>query len=89
MIYHEGTKNTKDTKEREQALRLSHEAIGAAIEVHRLTGPGLLESIYEAALCKELALRGISCERQVRVPVSYKGDVLSCDVRLDLLIAGV
>jgi GxxExxY protein len=87
MVYHEGTKNTKDTKERERALRLSHDVIGAAIEVHRLIGPGLLESIYETALSKELALRGVSCERQVRVPVSYKGDVLSCDVRLDLLVS--
>jgi GxxExxY protein len=86
MVYHEATKDTKVTKQRLQALTLSHEVIGAAIEVHRLGGPGLIESIYETALCKELALRGLSCERQVRVPVKYKGDTLSCDVRLDLLV---
>ncbi len=58
----------------------------AAIEVHRLLGPGLLEGIYEVALCKELLLRGLKVERQVRVPVNYKGDDLNCDVRLDLLV---
>ena len=63
-VYHEGTKNTKDTKEKACALRLSHEVIGAAIEVHRIIGPGLLESIYEVALCTELSLRGVGVERQ-------------------------
>ncbi len=47
--------------------------VGAAIEVHRNLGPGLLESAYEAALCCELGLRGLSYSRQVRVPLSYKG----------------
>jgi hypothetical protein len=56
MLQHEVTKLTKDTKER--LLATSHEIIGAAIEVHRWLGPGLLESVYEAALCKELRLRG-------------------------------
>jgi GxxExxY protein len=86
MLYHEGTKNTKNTKERVLALTLSYEVIGAAIEVHRLLGPGLLESIYEVALCKELSLRGVTFQRQVRVPVGYKGEDLNCDIRLDLLI---
>ena len=85
-VYHEGTKGTKDTKEKARSLRLSNEIIGAAIEVHRLIGPGLLESIYEVALCKELFLRGVTVDRQVRVPVSYKGESLNCDVRLDLLV---
>ena len=67
-------------------MALSHEVIGAAIEVHRLIGPGLLESIYEVALCKELFSRGLTVERQVRVPVNYKGESLSCNVRLDLLV---
>jgi hypothetical protein len=53
-VYHEGTKGTKTTKP--WALALSHHVIGAAIEVHRLIGPGLLESVYEVALCKELSL---------------------------------
>jgi GxxExxY protein len=60
--------------------------IGAAIEVHRLLGPGLLESIYEMALCRELWLRGIEVERQVNVPVSYKGKQLACGIQLDLLV---
>jgi GxxExxY protein len=84
MLYHEGTKNTKGTKV--SALALSYEVIGAAIEVHRLLGPGLLESVYETALCKELELRGISVERQVSVPVVYKGTPLECSLKLDLLI---
>jgi GxxExxY protein len=67
-------------------LQLSHQVIGAAMEVHRLIGPGLLESVYEVALCKELWLRGIGVERQVSVPVSYKGQTLDCHVKLDLLI---
>lgn len=83
-FHHEGTKNTKATKA--EALALSHEVIGAAIEVHRLVGPGLLESLYEVALCKELWLRNVSVERQISVPVTYKGEVLGCHVKLDLLV---
>jgi len=71
-VHHEGTKATKGTKV--WALALSHDVIGAAIEVHRLIGPGLLESVYEMALCRELWLRGIAVERQVSVPVNYKGE---------------
>jgi GxxExxY protein len=63
MLYHEDTKFTKSTKA--LALGLSYDVIGAAIEVHRLLGPGLLESVYEMALCKELWLRRINVERQV------------------------
>ncbi|MFL5403264.1 MAG: GxxExxY protein [Gemmatimonadales bacterium] len=84
MIHHEGTKDTKSTKS--SALALSHEVIGASIEVHRLLGPGLLESIYEMALCRELWLRGIEVERQVNIPVNYKGKRLPCFVQLDLLV---
>lgn len=73
MFHHEGTKATKAAKA--SALALSHEIIGSAIEVHRLLGPGLLESVYEVALCKELWLRGVTVERQVSVPVHYKGKV--------------
>lgn len=66
---------------------LSREIIGAAIEVHReLGGPGLLESIYEEALCAELHLRGISCQRQIDLPVFYKGQRLNKLFRLDLLV---
>jgi GxxExxY protein len=84
MLHHEGTKFTKDTKA--SALALSHDVIGAAIEVHRQLGPGLLESVYELALCKELWLRRISVERQVNLPVHYKGAELECSVKLDLLV---
>ena len=83
-VHHEGAKNTKGTKA--WALALSHEVIGAAIEVHRIIGPGLLESVYEMALCRELWLRGLGVERQVSVPVKYKGECLNCHVKLDLLV---
>ena len=67
---------------------LSHEIIGAAIEVHKeLGGPGLLESIYEEALCAELDLRHIPSQRQIEVPVFYKGRSLEKRFRLDLLVA--
>ena len=52
--------------------------IGACIEVHRVLGPGLLESAYEACLAHELTLRGLSFERQKALPVSYKGVQLEC-----------
>jgi len=61
--------------------------IGAAIEVHRHLGPGLLESVYEAALAYELTSRGIACERQKSVPVAYKGLRFDEGFRLDLLVA--
>ncbi len=50
---------------------LTEKIIGAAIEVHRILGPGLLESIYEEALCHELHLQGLNCERQVAIDVQY------------------
>ena len=65
---------------------LSNEIIGAAIEVHRHLGPGLLESAYEQCLCKELGERGIPFQRQQALPVTYKGDVLECGYRLDIVV---
>jgi GxxExxY protein len=65
--------------------RLTQEVIGAAIEVHRLLGPGYLEAIYETALMVELNLRGIRFERQKRMPVNYKGYAIGKG-RLDLLV---
>jgi GxxExxY protein len=62
--------------------------IGAALDVHRELGPGLLESIYEEALCHELHLRGLTFERQLRVPIGYKGISLATPLRIDLLIEG-
>ena len=77
-------KGTKDTKELSDGL--SKEIIGAAIEVHRTLGPGLLESAYEACLCHELELRGVTYERQVALPVTYKGIRLDCGYRLDIVV---
>jgi len=60
--------------------------IGAAIEVHRHTGPGLMESVYEECLCYELSQRGISFQRQVELPVAYKGIKLDCGYKMDLVV---
>ncbi len=60
--------------------------IGAAIEVHRALGPGLPESAYEECLCHELYLRGLSFERQVDLPVGYKGLHLGCGYKIDLIV---
>jgi GxxExxY protein len=60
--------------------------IGAAIEVHRELGPGLLESAYEECLCREISLRGGSFQRQIEVPVRYKGVRLDCGYRVDLIV---
>ena len=65
---------------------ISGAVIGAAIEVHRVLGPGLLESAYELALERELNLRGLEVMRQVAVPLEYKGLVLGDGFRLDLLV---
>jgi GxxExxY protein len=65
---------------------LTEQVIGAAIEVHRELGPGLLESAYEECLCHELHLRNIPFARQVAVPVKYKGISLDCGHRLDLVV---
>ena len=66
--------------------QLTDEIIGAAIEVHRVLGPGMLESIYQRALQHELALRMLPAMAQVAVPVAYKGVALDADSRLDLLV---
>jgi GxxExxY protein len=66
--------------------KLSNSIIGAAIEVHMILGPGLLESAYEECLCKELDLRDLSFERQRPLPIEYKGDKLDCGYRLDIVV---
>ncbi|MCC6569007.1 MAG: GxxExxY protein [Anaerolineales bacterium] len=66
---------------------LSFAIIGAAMEVHRILGPGFLEAVYQAALEKELTLRGIPFQHQVELPVSYKGDVLGV-YKADLVVDG-
>ena len=65
---------------------LTHEIIGAAIEVHRLLGPGLLESAYEECLCRELSLRNLGVERQVPIPLVYKDIKLECGYRIDVVV---
>jgi GxxExxY protein len=67
---------------------LTHVIIGAAIEVHRALGPGLLEAVYEECLSSELASRGVPFERQKPVPLVYRDVKLACGYRLDLLVAG-
>ncbi len=67
-------------------IDLTHKIIGAAIEVHRQLGPGLLESAYEECLAREFFLRSISFERQKPIPVIYKGIKLDCGYRIDLLV---
>jgi GxxExxY protein len=75
---HRETENGKD--------RRTAPIIGAAIEVHRALGPGLLESAYEECLCHELHLRGLRFERQVDLPISYKGLLLGCGYKIDLIV---
>ncbi|MCX9157111.1 GxxExxY protein [Niveibacterium sp. 24ML] len=65
---------------------LSERVIGAAIEVHRHLGPGLLESVYADCLCEELRLAGLLAEREVALPLEYKGVRLARTLRLDLLV---
>jgi GxxExxY protein len=62
--------------------------IGAAIEVHRQLGPGLLESAYEQCLCRELHLRGQPFKCQVDLPASYKGLILDCGYKIDVVVNG-
>jgi GxxExxY protein len=65
---------------------LTGEIIGAAISVHRELGPGLLESVYQACMCRELGLRQIPFRSQVEVPVEYKACRLDCGYRIDIVV---
>jgi GxxExxY protein len=67
---------------------LTRQIIGAAIEVHRALGPGLLESAYEECFCRELSLRNLRFRRQVEIPVEYKGVKLDCGYRADIVVEG-
>ena len=62
--------------------------IGAAIEVHRSLGPGLLESVYEKCLCYELQNQGVTFVRQAAIPILYKGTALDCELVVDILVPG-
>ena len=68
------------------ARELTERVIGLAIEVHRLTGPGMLESVYEGCLCHELEQAGIAFERQAGIPVTYKGVQFDEGFRADILV---
>ena len=90
MIEH-GRRETEEMTNRRDAEtrrenRITESIIGAAIEVHRALGPGLLESAYEECLCHELSLGGIPFRRQVDLPVRYKGVKLDCGYRIDLVV---
>jgi GxxExxY protein len=65
---------------------LTEKILGAAIEVHKALGPGLLESAYEECLCHELNLRGLRFQRQIKVPVIYKGISLDCGYQLHIVV---
>jgi GxxExxY protein len=71
---------------REDLNTLSGIILDSSIEVHRNLGPGLLESVYESCLCKEFDLRKIYYQRQVSIPVKYKGEQLDADYRIDILV---
>ncbi len=70
----------------QRANQWSRKVIGAAIEVHRLKGPGLLESIYEKCLMRELELQGIPARNQVVVPIEYKGFTFEEPLKLDVYV---
>ena len=76
--------NHRDTETQRNAL--TERIIGAAIEVHRALGPGLLESAYEECLCHELSLVGLKVRRQVPLPVIYKSINLDCGYRIDMIV---
>jgi GxxExxY protein len=77
-----------DTETRSKFLfeHLTEQVIGAAIEVHRELGPGLMESAYEECLCHELHLRNLNFQRQLPLPVQYKGVSLDCGYRIDIVV---
>jgi GxxExxY protein len=68
--------------------KLTEAIIGAAIEVHRELGPGLMESVYEECLCHELSIRGLAFQRQVPLPINYKKVHLDCGYRMDVVVEG-
>ncbi len=72
--------------EREEYNRLSGIILDSCITVHKEMGPGLLESVYEACLMKELELRGVQASNQIPIPLMYKGVHLSKDFRIDVLV---
>src|SRR5919112_2026212 len=89
MIHHKGARRIPETAlgaTSDAAEDVSHHILTAALEVHKQLGPGLLESAYEACLCRELTLRGIACERQVSLSLSYRDISLDCGYRLYIVV---
>jgi GxxExxY protein len=82
------TVRVEQSKVGQELRQVTHDVIGASMEVHRALGPGLLESAYEECLCRELDLRGIPYERQRPLPLEYKGMRVECAYKLDILVAG-
>jgi GxxExxY protein len=78
--------NHRDTETQRDPV--SEAVIGAAIEVHRGLGPGLLESAYEECLCYELSAKGLNFVRQFELPNAYKEVKLGCGYRLDVVVSG-
>lgn len=87
MIQHKGAEAQRLTED--DFNDLTNRVIGAAIEVHRELGPGLLESVYEYCLAKEMRSRGIHFEQQVELPIYYKGEALDKQFFLDILVERV
>jgi GxxExxY protein len=83
MLHHRGTEDTEGA-----SPRRSSDILGAAIEVHRRLGPGLLESAYESCLCREMLFRQIPFERQIALPLHYRGMKLDCGYRIDVIAYG-
>ena len=73
-------------KSKEELHRISGIILDACISVHREMGPGLLEVVYVLCLCKELTSRGLKIQREVIIPLYYKGEELSKDFRIDILV---
>jgi len=65
---------------------LTEKVIGCAIEVHRILGPGLLESAYQRCMLFELRKQGLAVETEVPMPVNYKGEIMDCGYRVDMLV---
>jgi GxxExxY protein len=81
MVHHRGTEHTEGS-----SRHRTHDIVGAAIEVHRRLGPGLLESAYQMCMVRELSFRGIEFQQQVPLPVEYRGLQLDCGYRLDIVV---
>jgi GxxExxY protein len=92
IIHHRGTESLLQAMARRDtecpSYKQTYDIVGAAIQVHRHLGPGLLESAYERCLSRELLLRDIRFQRQVPLPVEYRGIQLDCSYRLDIVVGG-